>query len=300
MKTDRLIGILSLLLQKDQVTAPELADLFEVSRRTINRDIEALSIAGIPIRTIQGSGGGIRIMEGYRVDRTVLTREDMQAILAGLRSLDSVSGTNRYTLLMEKISAGGSDVMSADRHFLINLAAWDKTAIADKIGMIHAAVETKRKIQFHYSAPSGESIRTIEPYFLIFEWSRWYVWGWCELRQDFRLFKLNRMTDITAGEAFPGRDVPYPDLSAEKVFPHNYQVKALIRPEYRWRILEDYGTDSFKEQEDGTLLFSFGFTDEDSIIPWALSFRDGIELLEPAELREKLRLFGKDLMEKYS
>lgn len=96
MKIDRLIGILSILLQKEKITAPELADKFEVSRRTINRDIEDLCKAGIPITTTQGSGGGIRIMDGYRMDRALLTSKDMQMILAGLRSLDSVSGSHYY------------------------------------------------------------------------------------------------------------------------------------------------------------------------------------------------------------
>ena len=91
MKIDRLIGILSVLLQKEKITAPELAEKFEVSRRTINRDIENLCKAGIPISTSQGTGGGIRIMEGYRMDRTLLTSKDRQMILAGVRSLDSVS-----------------------------------------------------------------------------------------------------------------------------------------------------------------------------------------------------------------
>ena len=91
MKTERLIGILSILLQQEKVTAPQLAREFEVSRRTIQRDIESLCRAGIPIVTAQGARGGISIMEGYRVDRTVLTAPEMQAILAGLRSLDSVS-----------------------------------------------------------------------------------------------------------------------------------------------------------------------------------------------------------------
>lgn len=116
MKMDRLIGILSILLQREQVTAPELAEQFEVSRRTIQRDIEALCRAGIPITTAQGAGGGISIMEGYRVDRTVLTAPEMQAILAGLRSLDSVSGTRRYAQLMEKLSAGNSTLISGGTH----------------------------------------------------------------------------------------------------------------------------------------------------------------------------------------
>lgn len=105
MKIDRLIGILSVLLQEEKVTAPELAKKFEVSRRTINRDIEELCKAGIPICTSQGIGGGISIMEGYRMDRTLLTNKDMQMILAGLRSLDSVSGSRYYGQLMEKIKS---------------------------------------------------------------------------------------------------------------------------------------------------------------------------------------------------
>ena len=94
MKIDRLMGILSVLLQEEKTTAPELAERFEVSRRTINRDIEDLCKAGIPIRTTQETGGGISIMDGYRIDRTILTSKDMQMILAGLRSLDSVSGSS--------------------------------------------------------------------------------------------------------------------------------------------------------------------------------------------------------------
>ena len=94
MKIDRLIGILSILLQREKVTAPYLADKFEVSRRTISRDIEDICMAGIPIVTARGAGGGISIMEGFRMDKTLLTSREMQSILAGLRSLDSVSGTS--------------------------------------------------------------------------------------------------------------------------------------------------------------------------------------------------------------
>ncbi len=298
MKTERLIGILSVLLQKEQVTAPELAEMFEVSRRTISRDIDALSAAGIPLYTLQGTGGGIRIMPGYRFDRTVLTNKDMQELLTGLRSLDSISGTNRYVQLMEKLSAGSS-VVRADSHILINLAAWNKTAVSQKIELIRMAAEQGKKLHFHYSSPKGESERVIEPYDLVFEWSRWYVWGWCETRQDYRLFKLNRMTEIRTGDPFVKRDAPLPDLSNEKVFPEQYRVKAVVQPAYRWRVLEEYGPESMTEMPDGTFLFSFGFTDRQSILSWILSFGEGIELLEPADLRGKLKQFGEHLTEKY-
>ena len=115
MKIDRLIGILSVLLQKDSVTAPYLAEQFEVSRRTINRDIEDLCRAGIPIVTRQGAGGGISIMENYKIERALLTNGEMQDILAGLRSLDSINGTNRYGQLMEKLSVGSSDFMTGNQ-----------------------------------------------------------------------------------------------------------------------------------------------------------------------------------------
>ena len=124
MKLDRMIGILSILLQREKVTAPYLAEKFEVSRRTINRDIEALCMAGIPLVTEQGKNGGISIMENYKIDKTLLSMSDMQAILAGLRSLDSVSGTNRYARLMEKLSVGASNLLSGDSHILIDLSSW--------------------------------------------------------------------------------------------------------------------------------------------------------------------------------
>ena len=129
MKLDRLIGILSLLLQREKVTAPELAERFEVSRRTIQRDIDTLCRAGIPLVTTQGAGGGISIQEGYRVDRTLLTGPEMQAILAGLRSLDSVSGTRRYAQLMEKLAAGTGGLVPGGAHMLIDLASWYKASL---------------------------------------------------------------------------------------------------------------------------------------------------------------------------
>src|SRR5574344_228251 len=111
MKIDRLIGIISILLQKDKVTAPFLAKKFEVSRRTINRDIETISQSGIPLVTEQGQNGGISIMSGYSIDRMALSSSDMSAILTGLQSLDSVSGTRQYQQLMDKLKAGTSDAI---------------------------------------------------------------------------------------------------------------------------------------------------------------------------------------------
>ena len=299
MKMDRLIGILSILLQREKVTAPELAEQFEVSRRTIQRDIDSLCRAGIPISTVQGTGGGISIMEGYRVDRTILTAPEMQAILAGVRSLDSVSGTRRYAQLMEKLSTGTGGLVPGGAHMLIDLASWYKTSLPPKIEQIQGAMEQYRTIRFTYFSPKGESERTVEPYYLVFHWSTWYVWGWCQLREDFRLFKLNRITELTIGESFTPRSAPLPDLEPERVFPVKYQVTVLFAPSCRWRLVEEYGADCFTVEPDGRLRFTGGFPDGDSVLSWILTFGDKAELLEPEELREQLGALAQTLADRY-
>lgn len=289
MKTDRLIGILSVLLQEEKTTAPALAERFEVSRRTINRDIETLCKAGIPIQTTQGTGGGISIMDGYRMDRTILTSKDMQMILTGLRSLDSVSGSGYYSQLMEKIQAGSSDFISGKDSMLIDLSSWYRESLAPKIEIIQDAIGDRRLLTFRYYAPSGESERLVEPYYLVFRWSSWYLWCWCCYRKDFRLFKLNRMDNVRKTEtAFECREMIMPDLSNERIFPGGISVKALFSPDMKWRLVEEFGSECFIENDDGRLLFSGDYTDMENLISWLLTFGDKAEVLEPKEAREKM------------
>lgn len=300
MKIDRLIGILSILLQQEKVTAPYLAKQFEVSRRTINRDIENLCKAGIPVVTAQGAHGGISIMEGYKIDHTLLTSSDRKAILAGLRSLDSVSGTNRYGQLMEKLSVGASGLLEGDQHILIDLSSWYKASLSPKIELIYQAIEDRELIGFTYTSSNGESKREIEPYKLVFQWSSWYVWGWCRDRANFRLFKLNRITQLQyLGVKFDKRTVLLPDLSYEKIFPNNIEVKAIFTQKCRWRLIEEFGKDSFTEQSDGNLLFQFGFTDEENLLCWILTFGEDVELLEPKSMRVKILKISKAVQEIY-
>ena len=289
MKTDRLIGILSVLLQEEQTTAPKLAEMFEVSRRTINRDIETLCMAGILIQTLQGTGGGIRIMDGYRVDRTILTSKDMRMILAGLRSLDSVSGSRYYSQLMEKLQAGSSEFLVGRDSILIDLSSWYKDSLAPKMETIQNAIEDARIIPFRYYSPSGEQVRRIEPYYLIFRWSSWYLYGWCTDRNDYRLFKLNRMDRIQETEQrYKRREAPLPDLSDEKIFPGGIRVKALFDRDQKWRLAEEFGPDSVTETEDGKLLFTADYTDLDNLVTWLLTFKDKTEVLEPIEARKMI------------
>lgn len=300
MKIDRLIGILSILLQEEKTTAPKLAERFEVSRRTINRDIEDLCKAGIPISTTQGTGGGISIMDGYRMDRTILTSKEMQMILAGLRSLDSVSGSRNYSQLMEKIQAGSSELISGRDSVLIDLSSWYKTSLAPKIATIQDAIENRHLLEFHYYAPSGESKRSIEPYYVVFKWTSWYVYGWCRKRKDYRLFKLNRMDQIRETEqSFSCRNAPVPDLTSELAFPRNIILKALFEPDMKWRLVEEFGTDCYEVQDDGRLLLVRDYSDMENLTMWMLTFGDKVEVLEPVEVREKLKNMAESMIRKY-
>jgi predicted DNA-binding transcriptional regulator YafY len=298
MKLDRLIGILSVLLQQEKITAPELAERFEVSRRTINRDIEDLCKAGIPVLTTQGAGGGICIMEGYRMDRTILTSKDMQMILAG--SLDSVSGSRYYGQLMEKLQAGSSDFVRGRDSLLIDLSSWYKDSLAPKISVIQDAIEERKKLSFCYYGPGGDSIRLIEPYYLIFKWSSWYVWGWCQERKDFRLFKLNRMDRVgKEEERFEAREIPMPDLSNERIFPGRVKVKAVFEAEMKWRLVEEFGPRCFEETENGKLLFQADYTDAGHMVRWLLTFGEKVKVTEPEEVRQELLRIAENIKKMY-
>ena len=299
MKIDRLIGILSILLHKERVTAPYLAEKFEVSRRTINRDIETLCKAGIPIVTSQGQGGGIGVMEGYRLDKTLLTSSDMQAIFAGLKGLDSVSGSSQYQRLMDKLNAD-STTLASNNHILIDLASYYKPSLAPKISLLQSAIEKRRYVRFVYYSANGEGERLIEPYLLVFQWSSWYIWGWCTEREDYRVFKLNRLQGLTMlDRQFEKRSVPPYEVKAEKAFPARFLVKAVFEPEMKWRLVEEFGAESFSETEDGKLLFQFHFHDEQNLFSWLLSFGDKAELLEPESLRKQARRLLENMLGKY-
>lgn len=301
MKIDRLIGILSILLQNEKVTAPYLADKFEVSRRTINRDIEDICKAGIPLVTTQGTNGGISIAEGYKIDKTLLTSRELQSILTGLKGLDSVSGTKKYSQLIDKLSVKNRSVYSSSDHILVNLASYYKGSLAPKIEMIQKSIDESRIISFQYYANSGESKRILEPYLIVFQWTSWYVWGYCLKKEDMRLFKLNRLWDLTVTDTtFLPRTLPEYDGDIENVFPDHYQVHALFHPSAKWKLIEEYGIDCYTLADDGRLSFRFGFASKENLVSWILSFGNLVEVIEPVHIREEIYHIVKKMYSIYS
>lgn len=300
MKIDRLIGILSILLQKDKATTAELAEKYEVSTRTIARDIDDICKAGIPIVTIAGRGGGISIMEGYRLNRALLSEDDMKSIITGLKGLDSVSDNPRYRHLMDKLSVRDSEVYESNGQIIIDLAAWDKSTVSGKIEIIRNAVKNREMIKFRYYAPNGESVRVIEPYHLIFQWSGWYVWGFCTERQDYRMFKLTRLYELeNTGRKCDSRDVP--PYKCKRLWHLEGQVTATVRFDalMKWRVIDEYGMEIPRFNSDGSSEITHTWSDKQNFFGFVLSYGDKAEIISPSELRNEFRELVKRISEIY-
>lgn len=289
MKIERLMGIVIHLLQVDKTTAPQLARRFEVSRRTIMRDVEALSKAGIPIFTTQGGDGGISIMEGYRLDKSLLTGNELQNIYIGLQSIQSISKSPELDRLIEKLSPQNEERLSLDDTMVIDLASFYKDSLSEKIDLIKGAITRKKQVSFHYYYNKGEEDKTVEPYQIVFKWSDWYLLGFCPQRQDFRLYKLKRLWALSVcEETFLKREIPPEKKQLGGHLKDNYFVTAVYAPSEKYRLVEEYGPHSFTVLEDGRLWTRWGFTDPNATALWFLGFGDRVEVLEPPEMVEKL------------
>lgn len=288
MKIDRLIGIITILQQKGKVTAPYLAAHFEVSRRTINRDIEDICRAGIPIVTTQGRDGGISIMEGFKLDTTVFTEQELSAIFTGLRAVDSIMTSSSADKLAVKMQ--GKNTINLSEGMMIDLSSFYKDDLASKIELIRTAIREKRHITFHYYYPKGEADKCIEPYLIVFKWSDWYMFGYCVNRQDFRMYKLRRLWDLQVmDECYMVRDIPEEKLQFGSHMTDDYMVTAIYDASVKYRLVEEYGPHSFSAQADGRLYTEWGFSGMEGALSWLLGFGDKVQVKSPPEMVEKMK-----------
>ncbi|MCL2046427.1 MAG: YafY family transcriptional regulator [Oscillospiraceae bacterium] len=299
MKLDRLMGILTILLQNEKVTAPYLAKKFEVNRRTIGRDIDALCQAGIPIVTQQGSGGGISIAEGFKLDKSVLTTDELSGIVAALKGIGSISEQSRIERTLDKLGANSDAVVSLREPVIIDLSSYYKVQLTEKIEIIKRAVLEGKLIEFDYYYEKGESHRVIEPYFVIFQWTSWYVYGYCMERRDWRMFKLLRLCDLQmCDESYVVRDIPSEKLDFQIMYSGDIKVVALFDPSVKYRLVETYGLDCFTETDEG-LRFAMDFSDREYIVNWLLGFKDKVKVLEPQDIAEELQAAAKSIVSLY-
>ena len=290
MKLDRLLGIVTVLLRHDRVTAPYLADKFEVSRRTIGRDIDALCQAGIPVVTYPGGGGGIAIAEGFRLDKSVLTAGELLDLTAALKAIGSVSPRSRIEQTLDKLSMGRDAVVSLQEPVIIDLGSYQKDSLTVKIEQLKKAILEQRLVEFDYYYEKGESHRRVEPYFVIFHWTAWYLLSYCLERQDWRLFKLRRLWNLSlCSENYTPRDMPPETRDLDARFPDDKKLVALFDPSVKYQLIDTYGPSCFTLAEDGRLRLEIGYTNREYTISWLLGFGWKVRVLEPEDMAAEIR-----------
>ena len=299
MKLDRLLGILTILLQNDRVTAPALANKFEVNRRTIGRDIDALCQAGIPIITYQGAGGGISIAEGFKLDKSLLTSDELSNIIAALKGIGSVSEESQIERTLNKLHAGSEAVVSLSEPVIIDLASYYKGQLTEKIELLKRAIKERRLVEFKYYYEKGETCRVIEPYIVVFQWTSWYVFGFCCEKNDWRMFKLQRLWDLHMKEdGYVPREIPAERREFGAYFSADIKLVALFDYSVKHRLIESYGFDYYTETAEG-LMFEFWFENRNYLISWLLGFGDKVKVLGPADIAEEIKTTAKNIFLSY-
>lgn len=298
MKVDRLVSIIMTLLNKERIGAQELADMFEVSPRTIYRDIDAINMAGIPIRSISGVGGGFEIMPEYKIDKNVFSTADLLAILMGLSNLSNMIQSDELVNVLAKIKSfipadRAKDIEIKKNQINIDLSSWSGNRnIQPYLQMIKTAIEDYKQISFGYIAHHGnKTVRTVEPYQLVLKSSHWYFYGYCYHRNAYRLFRLSRMSELQIEQkTFVPRDYQQPILDFETIIETmQEEIKIRIHKSVLDRVLEFCTCEHFLPDGDEHYIVDFPFLENEYYYDILLSFGDKCECLEPLHIREKMK-----------
>ena len=295
MQASRLFEIIYILLGKENATARELAEHFEVSTRTIYRDIDVLSLAGIPVYTEKGKGGGIRLLPDFVLNKSILNEQEQNEILFALQGLASVK-TDKTDNILKKLSVifnksavdwlevDFSDWSINNDHYFNNF----KTAILEK-----------RIVEFDYHSAAGtKTHRRIEPVQIIFKSRAWYIKGYCLDKNDIRLFKLVRAKNlVVTDDLFSERDLQVITATEESP-PKLVDLKFKVDPEMAYRIYDEFDESAVEEQEDGSYIITVSWRATNWLHGVIMSFGEFIEVLEPDYIREAVREKAKKLAEK--
>ena len=295
MQESRLFKIVYYLLEKGQATAHELAEKFEVSDRTIYRDIDALSAAGIPVYTEAGRTGGVRLLGSFVLDRTVLSEAEKHEILAALQSIGGTVGVqDRDTL--NKLSALFD--VSTESWLEVDFSRWGgEGSDNEKFERLKTAVIHRRSVRITYANANGSiSSRVVHPLKLSYKSRAWYLKAFCVEKQDYRTFKLTRILEL---EMLEDQFSPYPP-PPKTDFSQFDNKKIVLRfpEELAYRIYDEFNLETVK-REDGVLIVTVWMPVDEWLTRYLLTFGTEIEVLEPPELRPMLAELGKAIYEKY-
>lgn len=310
VKIDRLLSIVILLMNRRLVQAKELADMFEVSVRTIYRDIETINAAGIPVITSQGAGGGIGLMDGYRLDRNVLTERELADIFTALQSVSSYGG-GEHNLLLEKISsvippAQIDAFRSKTARLMIDFSPWGQhNPLEERLALLKEALEGNVVVAFEYVNANGQATRrSVHPYTLVLKGQAWYLYAYCILRREFRLFKLLRMRSLIKEDTtFIRQDVaaeekPWNGLwtqSVSEAMPIVLHFSAVDK-----YLAEDrFDVSELQPDGNGGYRVTVHYPEDSWLYGFLLSFGTGVEVLEPEFIRRKLGILAEGIVQKY-
>ena len=303
MKTERLISILLKISNNKRTTAKELSNEFEVSLRTIYRDIESLSAAGIPIASKGGINGGYFILDEYKVDNMLFNKKELKTFLALTDSLNKSFG-NKYNfkeILLKMKSMENEENDSGNLKIDLSHFSLDEE-IKKHLYMINSSLETNRLLVFDYVNRNYEKIkRTVEPIKLIFEDGNWWLIGYCRFRNDFRSFKLSRIQNMDIGVEYEKRDISEEEilkLFRKQFIENSIEIVFKFTKKSGKRLTEYFKKEKITEKEDGFYVVD-NFPDDEGLIKAILSYGKECEVVSPLDLREKLKKYIKDLYSKY-
>lgn len=308
MKIDRLIGIITTLLDKKRIGAQELADMFEVSRRTIYRDIDAINMAGVPICSTSGVGGGFEIMQNYKLEKNVFTVADLTAILTGLYSVTDLVRGDELMNALAKVKSfipvdRAKDVELKANRICIDLSPWTGNRDTERyLSIVKTALTESRLLSFEYVDCHGNRTkRTVEPYRLIIKSNHWYFQGYCRMRNDFRLFRLCRILDMRMSEeTFSPRESPKPQLDFTDILATmETKIKLRIHRSVMDRVLDHCSYDDISPDGDEHYIVLFPFISNDYYYDILLSFGNKCECLEPSHVRAELARRVRDILALY-
>lgn len=288
MQINRLIEITVILLNKNIVTAKELAEKFQVSTRTIYRDIEVLSSSGIPVYMSKGKGGGISLLEGYSINKTILSDSDKQSLIVALKTLQSIKYPE-VSSVIDKISFMFNKG-ELENWVEIDFSRWGSNFNeGDKFTYIKNAILNNKLIKFSYvNSIASESKRIIEPMKLIYKGQAWYLYGYCRLKEDLRMFRISRIKDLELlNEGFIRREIDKIEVNnAQQENINLIKLKLLFNKEALYRILDEFDSKDVVDKGNYTYEVSVELPESEWIYGYILSFGCNVEVLEPAYIRD--------------
>jgi len=285
MQINRLFEIVYILLNKKTITAKELSERFEVSIRTIYRDIDTLGAAGIPVYMSKGKGGGISLLDNFVLNKSLLSDNEQNEILVALQSLNAI----KYPDVDNVISKLGMLFNKANYNWIdVDFSHWG-SGDKEKFSIIKTAIVNKKIIAFEYFSSYGEKTsRTIEPLQLWFKDKTWYLKGYCLVKQAYRIFKLTRMKKVEITEKTFEREFPKlmsawePKTNTIKIV----ELKLHLQPCVAYRVYDEFDEKDIVRNVDGSFVVTVSYPEDDWVYGYILSFGSFAEVIEPKHIRD--------------